>query len=808
MSGLETDLVLARRVLKDGQTYLVAGPDGDVDAACVDGQGLYFQDTRFLSRFSLEVGGSSLSTLSAANELNFIGTFQFANGRITDDGGRLVAEAHTISIRRNRFLSQGLHERVGFVNYNPHTVRLKVRVLLGSDFRDMFEVRGYAQVVERGVLLPPRPLSEGDGVLLGYQGRDAVERRSRIRFEPAPLRLEVVPVESQRGEAQASSQWFGRRHPEPLSRREVITDVATPGSRSARDESGGERDVADRQEPDLQADMRLEPAKRPPLVVATYEIDLPRMESRSITIQVQPEIEVKEPGLTRGAQQTANVQPQNFERQQLDTAFLRLRGQYEEWNAECTLIRTDNETFDRLLARAQDDLRLLTDSVIGDLVPTAGIPWFAVPFGRDSLITGMQTLLLRPALLRGTLRYLAARQGTVVDDFRDEEPGKILHEVRLGELARLGEVPHTRYFGSVDSTPLFLVALGEYIRWTNDLPVARELLPAAEAALRWIDAYGDLDGDGLVEYRTRSRVGIRNQGWKDSADSVTHRDGTLAEPPVALCEVQGYVYAAHCAMAHIYDLLGQPQLAVEQQRRAAAMQQRVLSTFAMCDDQERPFWAMALDGQKQQVQTVTSNPGHLLWSGLLNGELSESTANRLLESDLLSGWGVRTLSFHEVSYNPMSYHNGSIWPHDNALVALGLKRTGSDRGATDVASQVLESGLIARDCRLPELFCGFPRDRLYHSPPAQYPVSCSPQAWAAGSVFMFLQALLGLEVNSAPGSLQLRPLLPPWLNNVSISRMSVGRSRVSVSIRRAGSHLEVDVLESGGFNLEVSEANS
>ncbi len=438
------------------------------------------------------------------------------------------------------------------------------------------------------------------------------------------------------------------------------------------------------------------------------------------------------------------------------------------------------------------------------MVPTAGIPWFAVPFGRDSLITGMQMLLLRPEVLAGTLRFLARHQGRDVTDYRDEEPGKILHEVRLGELARLGAVPHAPYYGSVDSTPLFLVALAEYTRWTGDLDLARELMPNARRALGWMDRYGDGDGSRFLEYRSRSEHGIRNQGWKDSADSVAHRDGTLAELPIALAEVQAYAYAAHTGMAELFACFGDGAGERDQLARAERLRAHFLEAFAT-EDAQGPYWAMALDGAQRRVESVTSNPGHALWAGMLGGPDAALTVRRLTADEMLCGWGLRTLSSRARTFNPMSYHNGSVWPHDNGLIALGMKRVGADDAAREVATQVLEAGLRFPNQRLPELFCGFARDRRYHAVPAQYPVSCSPQAWAAGSAFMLLQALLGLEVNAAAGLVRFRPLLPLWLGRLSLRRLRVAGRAIDVDVFREGQRTLVDVPDDAGLQIEVGE---
>jgi glycogen debranching enzyme len=595
------------------------------------------------------------------------------------------------------------------------------------------------------------------GVLLGYRGSDDVERRTRITFDPPPASVQIVNDKLRRlGAAEAltgSGQWN-----DPRDEGRVV----------------------------------------PPIAAVVFKIDLPPGEFRSITIHISPEA---------GADADLNgaIAGERERGRMLDAAFVGMRDSYDEWRSESTQIETDHELFDQLLRRALQDLRLLIDNVDGDLVPTAGIPWFAVPFGRDSLITAMQTLPLRPSIAAGTLRFLARRQGREINDFRDEQPGKILHEVRLGELATVKRVPHSPYYGSVDATPLFLVALGEYVRWTGDLDFARQLLPNAEAALNWMSEYGDADGDAFLEYHSRSSEGIRNQGWKDSPDSASHRDGTIAEPPIALAEVQAYAFAAHREMADLYARLGDADKERSQRAMSERVRQKFVERLAM-SDQDGPFWAMGLDCAGQRIETVTSNPGHALWAGVLRGDDARLTVQRLLADDMLCGWGIRTLSSRARTFNPMSYHNGSVWPHDNALIALGMKRVGADHAAREVASQVLEAGLRFPASRLPELWCGFARDRRYRSTPAQYPVSCSPQAWAAGSAFMLLQALLGLEADAFEGVVRLRPVLPNWLGRVSFRKMRVAGSQIDFDVIREGHRLIVDVIDDGGLKIETREA--
>jgi len=465
-----------------------------------------------------------------------------------------------------------------------------------------------------------------------------------------------------------------------------------------------------------------------------------------------------------------------------DAAVHRLRRSYEDWERDSTQIVTDNEVFNNLLTRGLRDLRALYTRVDGGQVVAAGIPWYVAPFGRDALITAHQLLSVTTRPARDALRLLATHQGTQDDPWRDEEPGKILHEIRRGELAGAGLIPHSPYYGAVDSTPLFVLLFAQYFRWTADRKLAEELLPNVRAALDWIDTYGDMDGDGFVEYRRRAPDGLENQGWKDSWDAVVHADGRLASPPIALAEVQAYVYLAKQRAADVFEELGDFRTGVRLREEAAELKRRFNEAFWMEDDR---YFAMALDGDKRQVRTVTSNPAHGLYCDIIDEERAEDVARRLLQPDMFSGWGIRTMSKSAAGYNPMSYHNGSVWPHDNALIAAGLKRYGFARAANRVATAIFDTAIAADYMRLPELYCGF--TRRTPNRPVGYPVACSPQAWAAGSPFLLLQAMLGVSAMAHSNVLTInRPHLPPWLNEVELRNLRVGQSTISIVFRREG----------------------
>ncbi|MFL5767576.1 MAG: glycogen debranching N-terminal domain-containing protein, partial [Actinomycetota bacterium] len=519
-------------------------------------------------------------------------------------------------------------------------------------------------------------------------------------------------------------------------------------------------------------------------VIASFRVRLGAYQTKLFGITVMPIVEPQQPV------------PKEF-----DVAVHELRRSYEEWERDSTQVITDNEVYDQMLNRCLRDLRALYTTTPDGAFLAAGIPWYVTLFGRDSMIAAHQMLMISPEPARQVLEILAASQGTKEDDWRDEQPGKILHELRSGELSRAGIVPHSPYYGSVDSTPWFLILLAQYFRWTGDEGFVRSLLPNAEAALGWIDRYGDLDGDGFVEYQTRSPSGIRNQGWKDSWDSIVHADGRLAEPPIALAEVQAYVYLAKLRIADAFAALGYRSRASDLVEQAATLRKRFNEVFWMEDE---GFFAGALDGDKRQVRTIMSNPGHGLYCDIVDREKAELLSRRLLTSDMFSGWGIRTMSMEAAAYNPMSYHNGSVWPHDNALIAAGLKRYGFPRWTNRVATAVFDAAIYADYLRLPELFCGFTR----RSPnrPVSYPVACSPQAWAAGAPFLMLQAMLGVSARGDEGLLTVnQPQLPPWLNTVELRNLRVGDSRLSLVFRREGEITSFSLLSREGDVRVVME---
>jgi glycogen debranching enzyme len=472
----------------------------------------------------------------------------------------------------------------------------------------------------------------------------------------------------------------------------------------------------------------------------------------------------------------------------------------EDRPQEMARIDSDHEILDRTIHRSMADLAMLRNHgpAEGESYLAAGIPWFTTLFGRDSLIAALEIVAFSPAHAIDTLTVLARLQATTDDPWHDAEPGKILHEMRTGEMAHAGETPHDAYYGSVDSTPLWLILLGETHAWTGDDAMLERLWPHALAALAWIDDSGDLDGDGFVEYRRRSRLGLLNQGWKDSGDAVRHTDGRPAEAPIALAEVQGYVYAARRAMARLARHRGEAALADRLDAAADALRERFDEAFWL---EDQGYYAMALDGAKRPVASIGSNVGQALWTGIVPQARARRVADRLLAPDLFSGWGVRTYAAGQPGYNPVGYHTGSIWPHDNALIAAGLKAVGSADGANLIAGRLIEAAQWFPDLRLPELFCGFPRDEV--GAPVAYPVACSPQAWAAAAPFFLIQTMLGLRADASARRLELiRPTLPDWLTKLTITGLPVGDDSVDLLVHRWRGRSSAELLGRRG-TIEV-----
>jgi|SRR5579884_258044 len=679
-------------VIKHAAVFLCARPDGDIHPRGVSGEGLYAEDTRYLSELRVSFGQIAPVLLSHSIETGQRAVVNATNPAIADATGSGVPQ-ETINLRRTLLVSDRLHCELSLRSFHPRPVKLPLTVSLAADFADVFEVRGVRWRASRGRVMVPK--TQDSKVLFGYEGQDGVFRETLVEFDPAPREADV-------GSERAAVSW----------------------------------------------EIGLEPGRETTVLVTV---------------------------LPASGHHRHPHRPYRHAARELDR-------DRQAWTQDCTGIETDNELFQGVLAASTRDLHALLTPLHGRRIPAAGIPWYVAPFGRDSIVTCYESLLLQPKLARDTLVALAALQAREDAPWRDAEPGKILHELRSGELARAGLIPHTPYYGTVDATPLFVLLAAAYWRWTADLETLGALRPALDAALEWIDTYGDGDGDGFVEYQRRSPAGLVNQGWKDSEDAVLHPDGTPAAGPIALVEVQGYVYLAKLRIAELYKALGEPERAERLLSQAQALREAFNEAFW---DAEEGTFVLALDGRKRQVRSVASNPGHCLYCGIVDPDKAEKLAERLMGEDMFSGWGIRTLSNRSAAYNPMSYHNGSVWPHDNAIIAAGLKRYGYAEATLRIASAMFEIAAGARDSRLAELYCGF--DRAGTSEIVSYPVACIPQAWAAATPFMLLQAMLGITANAPAGTLAvIEPQMPAWLGRAELHQLRVGAARVSLAFTQAG----------------------
>jgi len=532
---------------------------------------------------------------------------------------------------------------------------------------------------------------------------------------------------------------------------------------------------------DVERHTRLSFSPRPDAVSETavhYEVHLEPRESKEFYVQIGCEIE----------QQSTDALPH-------PTAYKRALADKEELSQQHCDIYTSNEQFNDWLGQSRADLHMmLTRTGEEEWYPYAGVPWFSTPFGRDGLITALECLWNMPFIARGVLQFLARTQATGEEAARDAEPGKILHEMRRGEMAALGEIPFGRYYGTVDATPLFVMLAGAYYQRTGDLELIRDLWPNVERALHWIDSYGDSDGDGFVEYARKSPTGLRNQGWKDSSDAIFRADGSLVDGQVALCEVQGYVYAAKQHASRLARTLGKDAMADRLNREAQELKKKFEQAF-WCE--EIDTYALALDEENEPCAVRSSNAGHALFTGIASEEHAARVAETLFDEPSFCNWGIRTIAHTESRYNPMSYHNGSIWPHDNAIIASGLAAYGFKLETLDLLTAFFDASLFVDLRRLPELFCGF--RRRPGKGPILYPVACIPQSWAAGATFMLLQSCLGLSINAPEREISFHyPLLPPSIEEIQIENLRVGDARVNLLLQRHGRDVGVTILEREG----------
>jgi glycogen debranching enzyme len=724
------------QVLKHGNRYLLTDSFGDIHPDS-RGLGLYRGDSRSLSCAVLRVGGVRPVLLQTSVGGNYRGSIQMTNPSADRNPDAKVHPldglvGRTIGIGRERLIGgEGYEERVRIVNHADLPASMPLELELGMDGADIFEVRGFPRT-ERGRLLP---IAVADRrVTFRYDGVDGIQYLTHVELSEAASAVEPVAdvaADGRNAGAALRLRWALTLGPGEVH--EVSWTVWTTqreAPASTRDEATGRREL----------DILFPPA---PLVSGD-----------------------------EGA------------------------AAYHAWERGTTSVVSDHELFNLVLKRSVSDLRLLINEGPGpeERYVAAGVPWFATLFGRDALIAAFQSLAFRPQIAVETLQVLAAYQATEDDPWRDAEPGKILHELRTGELARAGELPHTPYYGSVDSTPLWLILLGATFDWTGDRELVDRLWPNALAALEWIDTYGDHDGDGLVEYERRSERGLLNQGWKDSSDAIRDRTGAAAHAPIALAEVQGYVFDAKRRMAQLARVRGEAELAARLDTEAEALAARFEAAFWVEDQR---YYAMALDGDKRQFDAIASNAGQCLWSGIVAPERARDVVDQILRPAMFSGWGVRTFAAGQPGYNPIGYHTGTVWPHDTSLIAAGFKRYGFDDASNRLAGQMMEAAQRFADYRLPELFCGF--DDTDSHTPVPYPVACSPQAWAAGASFLFLQTMLGLRAHADRGELELfHPHLPDWIGKVTLTDLRVGDASVDLLFHRWRGTTSAEVLRKVG----------
>ena len=747
LTGLPESTGTEKLVLKKGNLFAVTGRLGDIFPPGARDQGAYFEDTRFLSKLKLTVAGGPAVVLSSQSTSEYRSQIDLTVTSMSF-GGVFADPVNFLHLRREQLIDEQMVERLTLTNFLVRDIDYWVEYEFACDFADQFEVRG-ARRRARGTFF--LPLVTKDRVTFAYQGRDGVLYRCEMLF---PLRR---PDELTRDKARFNFH-LGPNESATIELNAVPSVYEVQSGTSIREAA----DAARRAE------------HKPPKILGE-----------------EPESGYRYPG---SADEYQRPPPRRFEER-----VARARSGYESWARGSTRVSSTEEDFDRAIEQATADLKALTIYWGGRPVISAGVPWYASPFGRDALITGFQSLLLNPQIARDALLFMAAHQGKRIDDYREEEPGKILHEVRRGELARTGEVPHTPYYGSVDSTPLFLILFAEYLLWTDDRETGKALFPAAEAALRWIDEYGDKDGDGFVEYERKTDRGLENQGWKDSRDGVPHLDGVQASPPIALVEVQGYCIDARRRMARLYRHLGRTEEARRCTKAALEQARKVEEAFW---DPAAGTYAIALDGAKKQVRSVTSNMGHLLWSRAVSADRARRVANVLLSPEGFNGWGIRTLLQGQKAYNPLSYHNGTIWPHDNSLIAMGLSHYGLQRQALQILTGAFDAARSFRHYRLPELFCGMSKGD--GDLPVSYPVSCSPQAWASGAFFLILRACLGLYPDAPARSLRIvNPQLPAFLPELTLHGLRIGNSRLTIHFTRTGEGCFAAVTETEGDPISI-----
>jgi glycogen debranching enzyme len=675
----------------DGATFMYSNAVGDVPGGSIGG--LVHDDTRFLSRWELTINNARLLVLGADTVDSYSAAFFLSTPELPG------LRANAIGVRRERFVGDGMHERIRLESFVDVPASIQLRLAVDTDFADLFEIKDVI-VRDRSQNIVRAHAADGSRLDFAYRN-ESFEARTEVEANPPPTRVDgddlVWNIKLER------NQWWQCELTVPLH--------------------FGPTDVI--------------PTRR------------------------------------------------NFGEAFRDFG----EDPCAEWRADLPILHSDSELLRDVIAKSIQDVHALRleKRPGGRLVmlPAAGLPWFLSVFGRDTLITAYQTLSFGPNLTRGALLRLAGHQGRVVDDFTDQEPGKIMHEVRNGELTRLGLMPYNPYYGTIDATQLWLILLSAYWRWTGDDELVRSVRDNAYAALRWIDEYGDRDGDGYVEYATRSSQGLGNQCWRDSWDGVQFANGTIPVLPIAICEAQGYTYDAKLRMAQLADgPLDEPGLAADLRAQAAELYHRFNRDYWI--DERGGYYAIGLDGDKRQIDSMTSNMGQLLWSGIVPPERAATVTRQLMSEQMFSGWGVRTTSTDDHGYSPIGYHMGTVWPHDNSLIALGLARYGFRVEANRIIMAMLEAAKFFQH-RLPEAISGY--DRRFGRVPVAYPTACSPQAWASGAPILFLRTMLGLDARD--GELVVNPDIPPAIGRIRLTGANAFGRRWQVEATGSQGHVHL-----------------
>ncbi|PWU16046.1 MAG: amylo-alpha-1,6-glucosidase [Verrucomicrobia bacterium] len=729
---------LGNRVLKHADTFAIFDRHGDIRPLGFENQGVFHEGTRFISRWKLTINGSSPLLLSSnVKEDNDFLVVDMTNPALPVDHERLLPHG-AVHVVRTAFLWEAtFFERIEISSFAQQPVLLSVELEFGADYVDLFEVRGTSRQ-KHGQVLEPKIAQ--DQVVLSYEGLDSALRHTVFHFSK-----KAREVSAERAVIEVAL----KPHENETIECKVSCVVENVPERSGARTPA--RDSSD--------------------------------ESRA---------GVRAPGRGNGALDWAR----NGET--FNIAFGQVHAAFRDYRKEMTSIETSNPQFNDWIHQSRADLHLLLTNTRAGPYPYAGIPWFSCIFGRDGIVTALELLWIAPEIARGVLAYLASRQATEIIPASDAEPGKILHEERKGEMAVLKEVPFGDYYGSIDSTPLWLVLAGCYYERTGDKEFISQIWPNVQRALAWIDTYADCDGDGFIEYCPRASGGLTNQGWKDSEDAVFHEDGTLAHAPVALCEVQGYVYEAKIQAARLAEALACNEQAEDLRRAAELLKSRFHEAF-WCE--EIQTYALALDGEKKPCSVRSSNAGHCLLSGIAQPDAAGRIKSGLMSDAMFTGWGVRTIASSEPRYNPLSYHNGSVWPHDNALIAAGFARYGFKQAALRILTGLFEASLCLDLNRMPELFCGFRRRR--GEGPTLYPVACNPQAWASAACFSLIQSCLGVRFDPAGGRIYFEnPHLPECIERMQIKNLKVASGVVDLSVVRHARNVAVNVCHRAG-KLEV-----